>query len=661
LPHTVIHAVAVAILGLAGMAGPASAWVYPEHRDVAVLAVEQLDPDRRALFESFWQEARTGSESRLCELAADASQGLAPSCLDWAALPAIAGDHSCSSKEMLDAVVPSGWILRVADVAARLKVDLGRIAATAPTELTPDDHDLVGDTRRIIEEQALRAARQNALRTADIRLQRADPEYATRAGSNYAHFLLPRPRTDMTGKEYAQLTLNPGSEISAVGVYAWIHLSALQKATRLATENLPPSQRQALARAMLADEAFALHFLEDAFAAGHVAGSWGDMSQRRGTHDYYNEAGLEAFTWDGRSIVLMGDAYMRPEDAQRTAAAVRASLEQLIDHASARDMPSRVPYTPASLAEPEAFDVCRNTLIPRRETGVRATPEAFVQTVAVLRTTPIPGLVPGPGAMPRFRAEVGPFVGVAGSMDARTVNGGYVPEVSDSGGIFGADLSLRAGLGLDGVLGESGDGLVMGSIGLRGDTHSTNDLPDVSSAVAAAGGVSAVRSRFGIATRLRMPFYLVPGDLLFLAPLYLFSPDTYSGMAVTASNGGLIPWQTGWATRIGRFQFVLGREIGATFYGYGFENTTVVPSASPGADPTIVDYKSIFFDLPVLEYRPYRAFDTKQSSAILIQLFVGADVPQSTTTTWPEGAPGVNLDTIYSVGLRVIFDWRRYY
>ena len=42
-------------------------------------------------------------------------------------------------------------------------------------------------------------------------------------------------------------------------------------------------------------------------------------------------------------------------------------------------------------------------------------------------------------------------------------------------------------------------------------------------------------------------------------------------MAVTAANGGLIPWQLGWATRFGRFQFVLGREIGATFYGLGSE------------------------------------------------------------------------------------------
>jgi hypothetical protein len=297
----------------------------------------------------------------------------------------------------------------------------------------------------------------------------------------------------------------------------------------------------------------------------------------------------------------------------------------------------------------------------RRDEGLRATPEAWAQIPEVLGPTPVPGLGPGLGSMPRFRAEVGPFIGFTGSGDLRGIGGGYIPSVTSDGWIGGAELSLRAGLGLDGVIGESGDGLVFGSIGLRGDTRSSNTLPTSSAALEAAGGVSAVRSRFGIATRLRMPFYLIPGDLLLASPLYLVAPEAYTGMAVTASNGGLIPWQSGWATRIGRFQFVLGRELGATFYGYGFENTTVVPGATPGADPRVVNFKSIYFDLPILEYRPYRAFDTKQSSAVLIQLFAGADVPQSTTVTWPPGAPGVKLDTIYSIGLRLIFDWRRYF
>jgi len=650
-------------LGLLGLSGPAYAWIYPEHRDIAALAVEKLDPERRAVFDRLWAEARVGNEQRLCAQDADTQQGLAPTCIDWAALPAIAGDHSCSSKAMLDTVVQSDWILQVADVAAQLKVDLARIAVQPRQELNVRSKDIVGDVQRLIEDESLRADRLNALRTSDTRLQRVDPEYATRAGSNNAHFLIPRQETTTTAREYAQLTLRPGSELNAMGVFAWFHMSALQKATRLAAEQLSPAERSALARAMLADEAFALHFMEDTYAAGHVAGAWGDVSQRKGTHDYYNEAGLEAFTWSGgsASVVLMGDAHMRPQDADRAAQAVRVSLEQLIDHAAGRERPIKIPYTRAAPAEADGFDVCKTSVFPARDPALRATPEAIALAPEVLAPTPVPGLGPGLGSMPRFRAEVGPFIGFVGSGELRFIGGGFDSSANDNGVIGSADLSVRAGFGLDGVIGESGDGLVFASLGVRGDTASSSKLPVSSPALDAAGGAAAVRSRNGISTRLRMPFYLIPGDLLLASPLFFVAPETYTGMAVTAGNGGMIPWQSGWATRYGRFQFVLGRELGATFYGYGFENTMAVPGATPGAESRVVEFRSILFDLPILEYRPYRAFDTRQSSAVLIQLFASADVPKHTAVTYPPGAPGVKLQTVYSIGLRVLFDWRRYF
>ncbi len=642
----------------------ARAWVYPEHRDIAVLAVEKLDPERKAQFDRLWGDARVGNEQRLCAQGGDTQQGLAPACIDWAAFTAISGDHSCSSRNMLDSVLKTDWILQVADVAAQLKVDLSQVAVTArPAEVNLLSPTVVGDLQRRVEDEAGRAKRINALRVSDTRLQRADPQYSTRAGSNNAHFLLPRPSSDTTGRAYAELTLFPGAEISAVGVYTWFHLSALQKASRLASEQLAPAERQAMSRAMLADEAFALHFLEDTFASGHVAGTWGDVSQRKGTHDYYNEAGLEAFTWEGgsHSAVLMGDAHMRPEDAERAAKAVRDSLVQVIDEATGRVGATLIPATPGAPNEPDAFDVCKNNVFVRRDEGVRAPHEAITLLTQTLAQTPVPGLGPGLGSMPRFRAEIGPFIGFVAAADATAVDGGYVPAVTSKGVIGGGELAFRAGLGLDGVVSESGDGLVFGQIGLRADSRSSNDMPVSSPALEAAGGAAAIRSRIGITSRLRMPFYLIPGDLLLLSPLYFISPETYTGMAVTAGNGGLIPWQAGWATGIGRFQFVLGRELGATFYGYGFENTTVVAGATPGAEARVVDFRSIRFDLPILEYRPYRAFDTKQSSAVLFQLFAGAEVPKHTAVTWPPGAPPVKFDTIYSIGIRVIFDWRHYF
>jgi hypothetical protein len=654
-------------LAAGSAAGAAFAWVYPEHREIALLAVRALDAPRRAVFDALWGDARITQEKRLCEQGADAAQGLAPSCIDWAALSAIAGDHSCSSQEMTATVLQSDWILSVADVAAQLKLDLSKIDVLPPVSQAPGSEDLVTDLRRRVQGEAARAARINALRTSDNRLQHADPKLATRAASNNAHFLLPRPTTGTSGKEYAQLVLKAGSEISALGVYSWFHLSALQKATRLANERerLAPEERQALARAMLFDEAFALHFLEDVFAAGHVAGTWGDTSQRKGTHDFYNEAGLEVFLWqgDGASLVLMGDAHMRPEDAERASTVVRASLEQILDAAAGRPREGSLPYTSDVPGQPDAFDVCKNNTIAQRPEAAQV-PEGYwgayaVGLAEVLRPTPVPGLGPGLGAMPRFRSEVGPFVGLAGMLDVRSVDDAFT--VSDGSGLIGGvELSARAGLGLEGVMGDAGDGLVFLGLGLRGDASSTNSVDD-SAAVKAGGNLTAaIPSRTGIATRLRMPFYLIPGDLILLSPLLLVAPEKYAGIAVTAANGGLIPWQSGMATRIGRFQFVLGRELGVTFYGYIGEDRVLAPAATPGGAARVVDYKSTLFDLPILEYRTYRSFASEQSSTLLFQLFGSADVPHSEQTVSPVGAPTPDLRTIWSVGLRLVFDWRYY-
>jgi hypothetical protein len=648
-------------------AGAAFAWVYPEHREIALLAVRDLDASRRAVFDALWRDARMTQEKRLCEQGADAEQGLAPSCIDWAALSAIAGDHSCSSQEMTATVLESDWILKVADVAAQLKLDLSKIDVLPPMSQVPGGKDLVTDFQRRMQSEGARAARINALRTSDNRLQQADPKLATRAASNNAHFLLPRTSTGMVRKEYAQLVLSKGSEISALGVYTWYHLSALQKATRLASEGerLAPEERQALARALLFDEAFALHFLEDVYASGHVAGTWGNAAQRKGTHDFYNEAGLEVFLWkgDGASLVLMGDAHMRPEDGERAAEVVRASIEQVLDAAAGNAGEANLPYLTEVPGQPDGFDVCKNNTIIGRPEAARM-PEGYRDAYAVglaevLRSTPVPGLGPGLGAMPRFRSEVGPFIGLAGVIDARSLDDGFT--VSDGSGVIGGvELSARVGLGLEGVMGDAGDGLVFLGLGLRGDASSSNSVSD--SAAAQAGGnlTAAIPSRAGIATRLRMPFWLIPGDLILLSPMLLFSPEKYAGIAVTAANGGLIPWQSGMATKIGRFQFVLGRELGVTFYGYLGEDRVIAPGATPGAPARLVDYKSTLFDLPILEYRPYRSFSSNQSSTLLFQLFGAADVPHSAETVSPAGAPTPDLKTVWSVGLRLVFDWRYY-
>ena len=128
-----------------------------------------------------------------------------------------------------------------------------------------------------------------------------------------------------------------------------------------------------------------------------------------------------------------------------------------------------------------------------------------------------------------------------------------------------------------------------------------------------------------------------------------------------AANGGLIPWQAGIATRIGRFQFVLGREVGLSFYHSGSDHPVLIPTPGiPPANATLVALTSLQVDFPILEYRFFRAFSLNQSSGLMIQPYVGFDEPTKTSVVSPTGAPTPRLHTIVTAGIRLVFDWRHY-
>jgi hypothetical protein len=112
----------------------ARAWEYPEHREITLLALQRLDPAQRALLEKLWSQARPGHEARLCAQMAYAAQGARPTCLDYSAWTGIAGDHSCSALEMLNTVLSSQWILRVARAGARLKNRLAAATRAQPAD-----------------------------------------------------------------------------------------------------------------------------------------------------------------------------------------------------------------------------------------------------------------------------------------------------------------------------------------------------------------------------------------------------------------------------------------------------------------------------------------------------------------------------------------------
>jgi hypothetical protein len=224
-------------------------------------------------------------------------------------------------------------------------------------------------------------------------------------------------------------------------------------------------------------------------------------------------------------------------------------------------------------------------------------------------------------------------------------------------------VGVRLGYGLEGVMDESGDGLVFVDVGLQEETASSMKFSN-NEALANTGALTAaVPARSAIALRARMPFWLIPGDLLLGALLVApFSRAAYAQMAVMASNGGLIPWQTGISTPIGRFQMVFGREVGVELYGFvGDKTRLLMPPAVAGTTSIrLTAIRSVSFDFPVIEYRPFRSFSLDQASVLVIQLFVGFETAGAAEVISPAGAPLPELHTIYNAGVRVAFDWRRY-
>ena len=547
---------------LAGARLSAHAWVYPEHRDIAVLAVEGLDPERRALFERLWCEARAGHESA-CANSADGKQGVAPACIDWAAMSAIAGDHSCSSENMLDNVSQQGLDPAVADVAAQLKLDLSRIAAGPAAKPgdqgSPDPRHPAPDRER----GAAGRARER-VRVADTRLQRADPEYATRAGSNNAHFLLARPDTDAHAERipgrhaHARLGDQRGRRVRLVSP------ERAAEGDAPGQESFAPAERATLSARCWPTKPSRCTSCRTSSppATSPGPGATCRSARARTTTTTRRPRGSR---WSRRPVHGPdGRRAHAPGGCRACGEAVRISLEQLLDTPPA--VPNaHLPYAPAAPAAARCLRRLRPRH-PRTQAGGReGAARALRLGVEILRLTPVPSLGPGLGAMPRFRAEVGPFIGVAGAMDVRYLDGGFTGR-EGSGYVAGADLSLRVGLGLDGVIGEAATGWYSCRPACAA-TPVDQRFRRLRRRCAGGSLTAAIPGALGLNARLRMPFYLIPGDLLLLSPMYFLSPTTYTNMAVTAGNGGLIPWQAGWATRFGRFQFVLGRELGATFYG----------------------------------------------------------------------------------------------
>jgi hypothetical protein len=225
------------------------------------------------------------------------------------------------------------------------------------------------------------------------------------------------------------------------------------------------------------------------------------------------------------------------------------------------------------------------------------------------------------------------------------------------------DVGVRLGLGLDALLGDRGDGLVFLETAFVSQSRSSGGCPQCEADPLVQQFVPGVPARSGLQFRLRLPFWLIPGDLVLAAPVLAFTdPKTLEKMGIVAADGGLIPWQRRFATPVGDVQFVAGREVGVTLFGYGTKDAFLAV-VGPPEDPELlpIAVKSLQWDFPVFEWRLFREYGTRYTFATFAQLGLGFDKPISVVNVENPQLPGPPLQTRYFGYVRIFFDGRRYF
>ena len=526
-----------------------NAWIEHEHEYVVLAGFERLLEEHRSKQRSLaevWKLARRTHPDVLCEGVTASAHGRERGCIGFSMLAALAADHSCSPSD-LSRTLAARWLAGVLDVSRRTA------DAIAEADADKDRH-----------------AHLDAWRQAHLDFQHVDREYLTRAEGNNAHFQLPRQGEKL--EIHLRTALWQATESNAIANYVHYHAAALRLAAsardKCKTAYASCAAAQTEVWRALAAEAFALHFLGDAFSAGHIVGTWGDAPTRMGSHDYYSENGVDARTWSGWSYAAYGDSFQTRDDVVQASIAIATSLKQLAlaFESGFAALSSYDRHFLGKIGLSWDLDSCKEPRVSRDLWQLQNA--AFV--LEVLRDTPVPATrVP---ALPRFPNEVGvfytPALDIAARLDFSEPVGKRIP------------LRVRAaipgiGFAAAGISARNLDGLVYFRVPLLID----GSEPGASTA-----------PRVGIGIEWHVPFFLLPLDLLPLFPIYLVDQasggDLYFRIAARAAAGGAIArWQ-----RIRSLNFLEGASWQIVL---GREGTVAVYARAPNEQRGSVDARDV--------------------------------------------------------------------
>ena len=270
LPRCGARVAAILAAALSTAPGTAAAWYFPEHAVIAHEGLAELPPELRAIVRRAVASARSEGMA-LCDSVDVPFDRVARDiplttkmirvrrsvdCVPYAALPALAGDHADSTRE-LRAVLTSSKGIEITSAAA---YEWGRFQEAL---------DQLPNTS---------LERMSFVHALDVAFYFVDPGYELRAQATRAHFVDASRRFEDVVRSAGAANLD-----NALEQFLAHHIRSLELASRG-----QPTEA-------LLEHAFALHFFEDAFAAGHlIEAGWniGNERQRR-RHDFYNARGLQ--------------------------------------------------------------------------------------------------------------------------------------------------------------------------------------------------------------------------------------------------------------------------------------------------------------------------------------------------------------------------------
>jgi hypothetical protein len=331
----------------------ARAWYFPEHAEITRIALERYSPPAVARAIQRAVSAARAVGLPLCEpvsipFLSIPMQGAfgtpVAACIPYTSLPALAGDHANSALNLQQLLVDtvSRWPFHRQTVAAM-------VVGTAVSEFTTFRNSTPAFFQRVYVDAPNPGSNFSSLadldldgrrftRDLDARLQLVDSDYSSRAAGSKAHF--------QNAEEPMQAVLDAlvrvGDADNALAQMVAHHARSLQLALR-ARNKLGPSGDRLRAEALL-EHSFALHFLEDAFAAGHIGTepAINKPIERLQRHDYLNRTGLgatralaerrcEPVVASGEMPICWtayGDGYMNSDNMPLVAEAVaRAQLQ----------------------------------------------------------------------------------------------------------------------------------------------------------------------------------------------------------------------------------------------------------------------------------------------------------------------------------------------